>query len=269
MQRADVWAVGDAYEAYVGRWSRLVGREFIDWLALPPEAMARCRLRHRRIDADDSRMRRPRQRHRRRSVRRLYRPSARADARRSRQFPAGKAEALPLANASSTLLCPASSSISFRSRASLAEMRRSPAPGGTAAVYVWDYAGEMQLMRHFWDAAVALDPAAATARRRRAAFRSANRSRLQALFKDGGFDRSSAAASMCRRYSRTSTTTGRHFSVDRVRRRPIARRLPARSAPQLREKIRARLPVDRDGTIPLIARAWAIAASSPGSYRSA
>ncbi len=31
----DVWASGDAYEPYVGRWSRLVGREFVDWLALP------------------------------------------------------------------------------------------------------------------------------------------------------------------------------------------------------------------------------------------
>jgi hypothetical protein len=33
-------------------------------------------------------------------------------------------------------------------------------PGGTVALYVWDYAGEMQMMRRFWDAAVALDPAA-------------------------------------------------------------------------------------------------------------
>ena len=33
-------------------------------------------------------------------------------------------------------------------------------PGGTIGVYVWDYAGGMQLMRHFWDAAIALDPAA-------------------------------------------------------------------------------------------------------------
>jgi hypothetical protein len=28
------------------------------------------------------------------------------------------------------------------------------------AAYVWDYAGQMQLMRCFWDAAVALDPGA-------------------------------------------------------------------------------------------------------------
>jgi hypothetical protein len=25
-------------------------------------------------------------------------------------------------------------------------------PGGTIAAYVWDYSGEMQLMRYFWNA---------------------------------------------------------------------------------------------------------------------
>ena len=28
----EVWAVGTAYEAYVGRWSRLVAPEFLRWL---------------------------------------------------------------------------------------------------------------------------------------------------------------------------------------------------------------------------------------------
>jgi len=31
--RTDSWDSGDAYEAYVGRWSRLVAREFLGWLA--------------------------------------------------------------------------------------------------------------------------------------------------------------------------------------------------------------------------------------------
>ena len=31
----DRWASGDVYEPYVGRWSRLVAREFLAWLDAP------------------------------------------------------------------------------------------------------------------------------------------------------------------------------------------------------------------------------------------
>jgi ubiquinone/menaquinone biosynthesis C-methylase UbiE len=34
--RTDAWDSGDAYEPYVGRWSRLVAPEFLGWLAAPP-----------------------------------------------------------------------------------------------------------------------------------------------------------------------------------------------------------------------------------------
>jgi SAM-dependent methyltransferase len=44
--------------------------------------------------------------------------------------------------------------------AGVGEMRRVTRRGGTVAAAVWDYAGEMTLLRRFWDAAVALDPAA-------------------------------------------------------------------------------------------------------------
>lgn len=39
----------------------------------------------------------------------------------------------------------------------LSEMIRAVRTGGTVASYVWDYAGQMQFMRYFWNAAVALD----------------------------------------------------------------------------------------------------------------
>ena len=38
------------------------------------------------------------------------------------------------------------------------EMIRVTKPGGTVAAYVWDYAGGMEMLRCFWDAAVAVNP---------------------------------------------------------------------------------------------------------------
>ena len=38
------------------------------------------------------------------------------------------------------------------------EMARVTRPGGSVATYVWDYAGGMQMIRHFWDAAIAVSP---------------------------------------------------------------------------------------------------------------
>jgi len=45
--------------------------------------------------------------------------------------------------------------------AALAELGRVTRPGGTVAAYVWDYAGGMEMVRHFWDVATALDEHAA------------------------------------------------------------------------------------------------------------
>jgi ubiquinone/menaquinone biosynthesis C-methylase UbiE len=45
-------------------------------------------------------------------------------------------------------------------RKAVSEMRRVTQPGGTVAACVWDYNEGMTMLRNFWDAAIALDPAA-------------------------------------------------------------------------------------------------------------
>ena len=38
-QVKESWGVGDAYEQYVGRWSRQVAPEFLRWIAAPQNAI--------------------------------------------------------------------------------------------------------------------------------------------------------------------------------------------------------------------------------------
>jgi SAM-dependent methyltransferase len=73
------------------------------------------------------------------------------------------AEALPFAGASfDAALSQLVVNFMTDAPAGVGEMRRVTGPGGTVASAVWDYADGMTLLRRFWDAAVALDPAAAS-----------------------------------------------------------------------------------------------------------
>ena len=157
----DIWAIGAAYEPYVGRWSRLVAQEFVSWLMPAPGghwldvgcgtgSLTRTILESAAPDAvlgmDSSA-----------GFARYAREQA---ARPLSHFLVGDARALPGrdevfdAVVSGLVI----NFIPTPVRA-VAEMVRVVRAGGTVAAYVWDYADEMQLMRHFWDAAVALDPA--------------------------------------------------------------------------------------------------------------
>jgi SAM-dependent methyltransferase len=71
----------------------------------------------------------------------------------------GQAERLPFADAEFDVVL-SQLVVNFMSdaQAGVGEMRRVTRSGGTVASCVWDYAGEMMLLRHFWDAAVAVDP---------------------------------------------------------------------------------------------------------------
>jgi SAM-dependent methyltransferase len=75
----------------------------------------------------------------------------------------GRAESLPFNDAEFDAAL-AQLVVNFMTEAAVGvrEMRRITRRGGVVASAVWDYAGEMTLLRAFWDAAVALDPDAAS-----------------------------------------------------------------------------------------------------------
>jgi SAM-dependent methyltransferase len=253
-----IWASGVAYEPYVGRWSRLVAREFLAWLAAPPGsrwldvgcgtgALSATILALARpatvtgIDASEE-----------------YAAYAReqiGDARA--EFRQGDAQALPFPDASFDATV-SGLVVNFLPQPSrgLAEMARVTRPGGLVAVYVWDYAGEMQLMRHFWDAAAALDPAALELDegRRFPVCRPENLQRLltEAGMRDVGV-RAVDVPTVFRDFDDywspflggQGPAPGYVVSLTEVRRAA------------LRERIRAALPISVDGGIQLTARAWA------------
>ena len=158
--RAAWWDSGNAYEPYVGRWSRPVAREFLGWLAVPPggrwldvgcgtgalsESILSLAAPGRVVGVDPS----P-----------AFVAFARDRVKDARvEFEAGDAQALGAASATYNAVV-AGLVLNFVSDPdrAVSEMARVTHPGGTVAAHVWDYAEGMQLIHHFWDAAGALDP---------------------------------------------------------------------------------------------------------------
>ena len=74
------------------------------------------------------------------------------------------AEALPFSDAGfDAVLCQLVVNFMRDAEAGVREMARVARPGAVVAACVWDYAGEMTLLRAFWDAAREVDPAGAAA----------------------------------------------------------------------------------------------------------
>ena len=125
------------------------------------------------------------------------------------------------------------------------------------AAYVWDYAGKMQLMRHFWNAAAALDPAAYELDEGRR-FPLCQPEPLRRLFQAAGLAQVDV-------YPIDISTDLRDFedywSPFLGGQGPAPSYVMALSEERraaLRERIRAGLPYALDGSIPLVARAWAV-----------
>ena len=137
------------------------------------------------------------------------------------------------------------------------EMVRAVRPAGLVTAYVWDFASKMELMRYFWDAAVALDPAAVELDEGRR-FQLCQPAALSALSSEGGLrDVQTRGIEVPTRFrdfddywspflGGQAPAPGYEMSLSEERRGA------------LRERIRADLPVAADGSISLIARAWAV-----------
>jgi SAM-dependent methyltransferase len=144
----------------------------------------------------------------------------------------------------------------------LAGMRRAVRACGVVAVYVWDYADRMQLMRYFWDAAGALNPAARDLDEGRR-FPLCRPEALADLFSEAGLREVETRALDVPTVFRDFDDYWSPFLGAQGPAPGYCMSLPEDQRAALRERIRADLPVRLDGSIHLVARAWAARGRAP------
>jgi len=159
----DSWSAGRSYDHYMGRWSRLIARDFLAWLHVPDNAdwadigCGTGALTGTILEAANPKsvagfdLSEGFVAHARQAI-----PDGRA------RLEVASAEDLPLADNSVDAIASALV-LNFvpDKKKALSEFQRVTRPGGTLSFYVWDYpGGGMGFIDAFWKAAAALDPAA-------------------------------------------------------------------------------------------------------------
>ncbi len=144
-----------------------------------------------------------------------------------------------------------------RPSAAVAEMSRVTRRGGQVALYVWDYAVGMQMLRVFWDTAVALDPAAAELDEGRR-FPICRPGPLAALFEGVGLAHVQTEALVAAIYFQDFEDFWQPLLGGVGPVPGYIAGLDGQARIDLKESLRERLPMAVDGSINLTARAWAV-----------
>ena len=143
----------------------------------------------------------------------------------------------------------------------LADMRRVTRPGGTVAIYVWDYGEGMQIMRHFWDAAIEQDPAVAE-KAETLRFEICKPEPLRDAFQRAGLGDVDVEAIDVPAVFVDFDDYWQPFLMATA---PAPRHVMSLSdadREDLRQRLVVRLPTEPDGTIHLTVRAWAVRATA-------
>jgi len=260
LEARPAWRHADAYERYMGRWSRQVAPPFLQGLAAAPgrrwldvgcgtgalsaAILARCAPAA-VVGVDPSE-----------GFLRLAREQLGERAR----LECAAADAMPFLPDAAVDITVSALMLNFApdAGAALAEMARVTAPGGQVAAYVWDYAGRMDLIRLYWDAARELDPQVQS-QDTGARVAICNPDALAALFAGAGLRDVRTQGIEIAMPFHDFDAYWQPFLGGQGPAPAHAMSLaePARAA--LRERLRSRLPTRPDGSIELRARAWAVA----------
>jgi SAM-dependent methyltransferase len=253
------WGSAGPYERYVGRWSRKVASEFLLWVSVPEGAawadvgcgtggLSECILDHCQpksiagVDRADGFVFAARQH--------ITDPRV--------TFGIADATALPWINDTFDATMSGLVLNFVPDHCAMAtEMTRVTRSGGKVAAYVWDYGRGMEMMRHFWDAAIAVSPNDSKLDQAER-FPICQPEPLEALFRDIGL-----RAVSCRAID--IPTVFRNFDdywIPFLGKQGAAPTYLAGVDDVTRDKIcallQSRLVPAADGTIAMTARAWAV-----------
>ena len=253
-----------AYDAFMGRWSRLVAHDFLAWLSVPAHgrwldvgcgtgALASAILQSASpsevwgIDPSEE-----------------YIAYARASLPQERcHLLVADAQALPheFSDFDATDFDATVSGLALNlvpePMAALGEMIRVTRPNGLVAAYVWDFASGMQLLRYLWDAATKFDPTTEELDQGKC-FPICHPDRLRALFTESGVRAVEVRALQVPTIFRDFEDYWSPFLTGHGRAPGYVMSLSEDQRSRLRESIQEVLPTRSDGSIHLSARAWAV-----------
>jgi len=254
----DLWESASAYERFMGRWSRALARPFVMWLDVPPGrhwlevgcgtgALTSGILeigRPASVVATDS------------SEQLVAHARATLSDHRV-QFVTASADTLPTRAAGYDIVA-SSLVLNFipDPTAALRAMRSLAADHAMVAACVWDYAGGMEFLRRFWDAAVALDPDARQYDEG-ARFPICSPGGLEAAFEQAGFSRIGVEALEVATPFQDFDDYWSPFVGGPGPAPGYLSSLSAQRRQDLASRLAATLPRNKDGSIALMAKAWA------------
>lgn len=261
VQPSDNWQLGNAYERYVGRWSRRVAPTFLSWLAVPAGKRwldvgcgtgALCAAIAEHCAPTSITGVEPSA-----GFLRIARETLAGRVR----FCPGNAAEIPLEDAAVDVVV-SGLVLNFvpDPGAAFKEITRVAAKGAVFGAYVWDYGGKMELMRYFWDAAVALDPDA-TPLDEGLRFPLCRPDVLLAQVGSAGFHEPEVTAIDVPTFFPSFQDYWEPFLGGQGPAPSYAMSLDEAARSKLRDRIRQTLPVQADGSISLVARAWAVRAT--------
>lgn len=259
MTSKNIFSNAVSYEHYVGRWSRLVAQRFVAWLAVTPESawldvgsgtgvLTQVILEDAspaKIVGVDF------------SEEYIGFARGRIDDERV-EFKIGDAiNFVPGSQQFDAAVAGLVLNFVTSPEHVIKNMSQAVRRGGVVAAYVWDYGGEMEMMRHFWDAAALVDPSSqeADAGQRFAICKPDN---LRALFESLNLTEVNVVPIDIQTQFKNFDDYWLPFLGAQGSVSKYLRELNDETRAALYNQLQQQLPTAQDGSISLLARAWTV-----------